>query len=309
MPGKKTKKDRKYPFVLKNVNPEKIMKRFGIEMVSNITIDNDITPVQATRIDDLSSCQSAPEVMSFLDEAKKMHKCVLSMIDFNTGKVINKTGKKYRCFWDRHDIPTNIKPIGCPLRYIPPRITKTYYSEISKSKYTIKEYITPARARKLFKKEMDIVDSDTDDASDDENDSDSDSESEIKNESEKPSKKGKKEKKEEIFMQENGYYLSDGVFCSFNCAMAYIASKKDDSMYYMSETLLLKAYNDAYPDQIPKISCAPHWKKLGVHGGELNSIVDYRKSFNKIEYENMGRINIIPEFKSVGVLFEEKLKF
>ena len=76
----------------------------------------------------------------------------------------------------------------------------------------------------------------------------------------------------------------------------------------MSEMLLLKMYNDIYPSAIPFIEEAPHWRKLQHYGGDLN-IDQFRSSFNKIEYKDHGMIFDIPKFKSLGCLFEEKLKF
>ena len=86
---------------------------------------------------------------------------------------------------------------------------------------------------------------------------------------------------------------------------ALILDNNNNSMYNMSKMLLLKIYNDIYPDINPFIEYAPHWRKLIVYGGDL-TIEKFRNSFNKIEYKNHGTIN--PRFKSLGVLFEEKLK-
>ena len=78
-------------------------------------------------------------------------------------------------------------------------------------------------------------------------------------------------------------------------------------MYNISEMLLLKMYNDIHQVQTPyNIEEAPHWRKLKEYGGDL-SIDEFRDSFNKIEYKNHGFI--VPKFKSLGILFEEKLKF
>ena len=67
--------------------------------------------------------------------------------------------------------------------------------------------------------------------------------------------------------------------------MAYITENKYNSLYNMSEMLLLKMYNDINPSTIPYIEDAPHWRKLQHYGGDLN-IDQFRSSFNKIEYKN-----------------------
>jgi hypothetical protein len=90
--------------------------------------------------------------------------------------------------------------------------------------------------------------------------------------------------------------------------MAYIEDNKHDSRYNLSEMLLLKMYHDIYPKKVAVIDEAPHWRKLKQCGGEL-TIKQFRDSFNKIEYKKHGYISGIPNFRSLGVLFEENLKF
>ena len=67
-------------------------------------------------------------------------------------------------------------------------------------------------------------------------------------------------------------------------------------------------YHDIYPSKVASIDEAPHWRKLKQCGGDL-TIEQFRDSFNKIEYQSHGFMSCIPKFKSIGVLFEEKLKF
>jgi hypothetical protein len=72
--------------------------------------------------------------LSYVDESRKMHHCLISSIHFNSGK-------KYCCFWDRHQFTTT--PIGCPVKYVPSVVSRTYFSEITKDKFTVKESIFP----------------------------------------------------------------------------------------------------------------------------------------------------------------------
>ena len=257
----------KYMFILKNVNTEIVDKRFGISIISNINSTVDKIPQKTTKISDLSINKKNSDVISFLDEAKKPHKCSISMIDFYTNNEFNNDRNKYDCFWCRNSIPNNIIAIGCPVKYIPSQAVKSYYSEISKDKYIIKENITN-------KRQVTIEDS---------NDT-------------------------RLDIIDRNYYITDGIFCSFNCCMAYITENKYNSLYNMSEMLLLKMYNDINPSTIPYIEDAPHWRKLKKYGGDL-TIEEFRSSFNKIEYKDHGIIFEIPRFKSLGHLFEEKLKF
>jgi hypothetical protein len=260
----KKKLEKKYTFILKNVNTEKVEQRFGIVIISNINVIPSKLPKNSTKISDLTLNKNQ-EVISFLDEAKKSHKCTVSMIDFNTNTELT-FDKNSCCFWDRNVIPKNIIPIGCPIKYIPSQAIKSYYSEISKDKYVIKENITFKRQNKI-ENVQDL----------------------------------------RLDINDRNYYITDGIFCSFNCCMAYISHNKKESIYNISEMLLLKMYTDIYPDHPPSIiEEAPHWRKLKEYGGDL-CIEDFRDSFNKIEYKNHGFI--VPKFKSLGILFEEKLKF
>ena len=256
--------EKKYMFNLKNVDTEEVDKRFGISIISNINILTDKLPENTTKISDLSLNKNIPEIISFIDEAKKNHKCSVSMIDFYSKNEFYGMSYLQDCFWCRNTIPKNVVAIGCPIKYVHSQIVKSYYSEISKDKYVIKENITKNKQKNIENSNIDI--------------------------------------------NNKNYYITDGIFCSFNCCMAYIKENKFNSLYNMSEMLLLKMYNDIHPSSIPCIEEAPHWRKLKQCGGDLN-IQQFRGSFNKIEYKEYGIIFVIPNFKSIGVLFEEKLKF
>jgi hypothetical protein len=260
---KKKGKSARYAFSLIGVNIDKVEQKYGISMVSNILEDEDV-PQNATRIEELVVAKRTPDVISFLDESKRLRKCTVSMIDFRTGKEILPTGNlKYKCFWDRNFIPGNVQAIGCPVKYNASRAVKTYYSEISKDKYSISEHVTNKRSEELQKR-----------------------------------------KDKRIVLQKKDYYETDGIFCSFNCCMAYIEENKRNPLYSRSESLLIKMYNDMNFEEVDEIVSAPDWRKLQEHGGDL-TIEQYRESFNKIEYKYHGLIKCV----SIGRLFEEKLKF
>jgi hypothetical protein len=190
------------------------------------------------------------------------------MIDFNNFNKIDENyfaKKNYKCFWDRNVIPKNIQPIGCPIKFIPDKIVKTYHSEISKEKYSITEYITCEKIKNL--------------------------------------------KMDNITVENKNYYLTDGIFCSFNCCIAYIQSfeNKKNPLYRFSENLLMKMYNEINPeDENMEIIPAPDWRMLTDFGGSL-SIEEFRESFNKIRYVYHG----IYEIKnlSIGNLYEDQIKF
>ena len=245
-------------FQLSNLDLDKIHKKYGIvidEKEENFTSNN------TTKLSELTTEKGTPEIISFLDEAKKTHHCQLSMIDFNSGMDISML--RYSCYWCRH--PFETMPIGCPIKYIPSQAIKHYYSQISRDYYTIKENITE-------KKHMSLKDNSS------------------------------------ISLDEGGYYETDGVFCSFNCCKAFIDDNKRNSLYSLSDTLLLKIYNKVMNSKNKLIYPAPHWRILEQYGGDLN-IIKFRESFNKIEYTYHGETRYVPKFSPISRLYEENIKF
>lgn len=256
---------KKYQFLLRGVSTDVIDKRFGLTTTS-ISDQNDTMPKNTTKISELSTSKNKDELISFIDESKKSHKCTVSMIDFDSGKERDtrcQGSQTYYCFWDKSPIPQSITPIGCPIKYMSSQIIKNYYSEISKDYYTIKENVTEKRLREIIS-----------------------------------------DKKHPFTVVNRNYYITDGVFCSFNCCMAYILSNKHDSMYSLSSMLLLKMYFDMFKVRCDTIEPAPMWRKLKMFGGDL-SLTEFRQSFNKVEYVCHGHVTC----KSIGTLYEEKLKF
>lgn len=261
-PEKVLKVSKRYNFSLKGVNIDKIDQKYGI--TSTAVSCDDTIPENTTKITDLEVIKKIPEVISFLDESKKIRKCTVSMIDFRSGSEFFRKANKpsYNCFWDKNALPENCSPIGCPIKYIASRATKSYISEISKERYSITEPITEKRRKEL-------------------------------------GKRGDKR----ISIEKKDYYETDGIFCSFNCCLAFIQDpeNKHNPLYRHSETLLLKMYMDFNGENPTSIIPAPSWRTLICFGGTL-TIEKYRESFNKIQYISHGMY-------SSGYLFEDKLKF
>ena len=263
-----TKKSR--IFHLKGIDVDKIDKKYDIKLVSNITSVDEFIPKNTTKLSELTD-KSCGEIVSFLDETKRLHKCSISMINFKSHEPLDDT-IIYNCYWDRH--PIENKPIGCPISYVSRNANKVYYSEISKETYSIKENITPSKLENL-----------------------------------KHTYCGSSTSK--LSISSKAYYQTDGIFCSFNCCMAFILDNKHNRIYDLSQMLLLKMYNDIVDSKVNDvvvIKPAPHWRLLTEYGGSL-SIKEFRGNFNKIEYENFGMIKNFPEFNPMGVLHEEKIKF
>lgn len=102
------------------------------------------------------------------------------------------------------------------------------------------------------------------------------------------------------------YYETDGVFCSFNCAKAYILDNKHKKLYDHSMILLYKMYNELHGTTDATIDTAPSWRLLKEYGGMLD-INAFRNSFNRIDYIDFGIIK--PKYRSIGTAYEERLKF
>ena len=128
-------KSKKCIFVLTSINITTINDKYNM----NISFEDEVQKLKTTKLTDLekNTINKNVEVFSFLDESKKTHKCIISMIDFKT--KLNAKELNYNCFWDRN--PIDGEPIGCPINYIPKQIQKTFFSHISKDTYFIRENV------------------------------------------------------------------------------------------------------------------------------------------------------------------------
>jgi hypothetical protein len=247
----------KYTFVLKNIDTDEIDRLYGLDTSTTFS-DIDIPPKNTTKISDLIQNKNQPQI-TFFDETRKSHKCILTMINFEKKSNITSC-EKYNCFWDRN--PFETIPMGCPLKYVPATATKKYHSEISKDIYTIRENITLVKASMIQDSGINI--------------------------------------------DANCYYETDGVFCSFNCVKAFILDNKHNKLYDHSMVLLHKMYNEMNGTSNATFDSAPSWRLLREYGGNMD-IHLFRNSFNRIDYVDFGVIK--PKYKSVGMAYEERLKF
>lgn len=266
-----TKKLGKHVFILKNIDHSYICKKFSINVLSNIDLIEEIQPEKTTKISELSE-NNIPQIVSFLSESKSIIKCNVIMYDISSKNL--EDIKNIDCYWCRYSFDTH--PIGCPIRYYSNNLVKTYYSEISKDKYTIKENITLKKS-KLFISDSKIL----------QNDKNLDDNNNIK-------------------LLKNDYYETDGIFCSFNCCKAFISDNKHKPMYDSSNRLLIQMYNQIFETKINIIKEADDWRLLKKAGGMI-SIEKYRDNFNHVNYEYHGYISDI--CKPIGHLWEEHIKF
>ena len=204
----------KYEITLKNIEVHEILHRFNME-------DNNSRPENTTQLDELLEDQ--PYTISFLDESKQNKTCMVLMVNRDRDICENKSD----CHWCHHSFES--LPIGCPIDYISDTIVKSYYSEISKDNYVIKEKVTSERS-KIVEKYIKI---------------------------------------DNYNITKKGYYVVDGCFCSFNCCKSYINEHSAETMYENSYMYLLKMYNSIFKTNIDEIKNAPDWRLLKKYGGVL----------------------------------------
>jgi hypothetical protein len=268
----------KFTFILAKINVEVVDTKYGFALLSNIDAESSATQVRETTL--ISELPSSGEGgncgYSFVDESKKNHRCVITMQDLVANERLP-VSTTVNCWWCRH--PFSSTPIGCPVSFVPGKVTKSYHSEITKDKYSITDNIT--RFRKSI---LDLL----------------------------------MKEHESVFDIRNNhdeYFIVDGVFCSFNCCMAYIRECYVQDSYNESEQLLYHLYSklfsedqdDSLDDVV--IKKAPHWRLLRAYGGPM-SIEDFRESFKTVEYVDVDdHIFRMPQCRVLGHVFQKKFRF
>ena len=163
------------------------------------------------------------------------------------------------------------QPIGCPTRFVSSQLCKRYVSEITKDPYLIKENLVSGKKAKMVEDKPDGI---------------------------------------TLTLVDKDYYETDGIFCSFNCCLAWTDDNKQNPLYAQSKELLFKLYTDTY-GRFPSddlMNKAPHWRLLRDYGGHL-TIDEFRASFNTVVYSSYNRVTTRPKMHTIGFLFEEKHKF
>lgn len=266
-----SEKKKKFNFIIKIKQNQLdiIDKKYGIIVSSNLHENNDPINNNITDLKELNY-EEINKNFSFYDESKKLHQSQFTMINHLNNNILpDKTDIK--CYWCRNNF--NYIPIGCPINYIPSKLIKKYYSEITKDKYIMRENISNNKIKDI-KKNIDIF--------------------------------GKNKK---LKISENNIYETDGIFCSFNCCLAYIKDNKHLPLYNKSENLLSQMFFKLFEDPNLKIIPAPPWKLLSEYGGNL-SIHEFREKFNKVDYQNINNyINKVPRLFPIGMLYEVNIKF
>lgn len=248
----------KREFVLKNVNINELNKKFGLLILGNIeestvapVIHSTPSSVATTQINDVLE----PEPMyavSFLDDKKNEVPCLVSMFEFVRRGELPSEANGVRCFWDQHEFSS--RPIGCPVQYVHSSIEKSYVSHITKDEYCIRENLTRQKLRQVTGQNQPTLNC-------------------------------------TIAPYLKCYYVVDGMFCSFNCVMAYIEANQRDPFYRDSEYLLRNMYRALTGKEMPILTTAPHWRLLKCYGGAM-SIDEFRRTFSGLRKEYTHRFTV-----------------
>ena len=104
---------------------------------------------------------------------------------------------------------------------------------------------------------------------------------------------------------DHGYYETEGSFCSFNCALAYINDTRVDTRN--SKNLLMKMHTEVFGYASAfTLHPSPSWKLLLEYGGFM-TIDDFKSSFQNHYYYIDRKIAIteVPKTHTIGHVYEE----
>ena len=141
----------KYTFILKGIDVDALNIKYELNISSNL-VNPPKEKTDITNITDLSIPDT--KHFSYLDEAKREHTCLVSMISVLARERLPNS-IDINCFWCRNKFET--MPIGCPLAFVNSQITKKYYSEITKDNYTIRENVSQSKIDEVNERDKNDV--------------------------------------------------------------------------------------------------------------------------------------------------------
>lgn len=98
-----------------------------------------------------------------------------------------------------------------------------------------------------------------------------------------------------------GEYLTEGVFCSFNCIKGYLQDHRLDDRYKDGPRLLSSMYVEITGNVVPvNIPPAPHKGIMIPYGGTMTE-EQYRESVGRVVFDSVGSISLQP----ISNLYEE----
>lgn len=194
-----------------------------------------------------------------------------TMTDYATqGTLPAKT--EILCFWCRHGVDHS--PIGCPIKWMNHIIEKNYKSSLTKDEYSMKENVSERKLQDMFKASIDpLVESVS---------------------------------KLSVVPHRKSYFQTDGIFCSFNCTLAFIMDNRHNPIYKESTSLLFHLYEKLIGPLEPSVILpAPHWRLLKTFGGPM-SIEEFRSKFNRVCYKYQFTIDTITVMKPLSTVYTSR---
>jgi hypothetical protein len=223
--------------------------------------------------DDVTELPVNP-VLNYHDSARRRKTGVITMVDLLGRTIPEQTS--VHCFWCRH--PFDTVPLGIPVKYIPSEAIKRYKSDAITRLTT--EPITESRKRclrdeygvnTLFTQDPDTFSFTT------------------------------------LFV-DNGYYLTDGMVCSFECMLAFIQNNDHDPLYSRSKMFAKRMIRQRF-GQDAQITPAGSWRLLKAYGGN-EDITSFREGFSTITYSDLRNpLYEHPLEKSIGWLHNREIRF
>jgi len=218
---------------------------------------------------------STETAIEYHDAARCRKTGVITMVDLLGQYLPDCTD--IHCFWCRH--PFETQPLGAPVKYMPSEAVKRYKSD-NITRLTI-ESVTESR-RRILRDEFSISTMFSQDSS---------------------------EFNHNTLLIENGYYITDGVFCSFNCMLAYIDSNRHDPLYSRSRMYANRMIRESLGRDHQPVNPAGSWRLLKVCGGHQD-ITEFRNEFTTVSYEDLRNpMYEHPVQKSLGWLHNREVRF
>lgn len=104
------------------------------------------------------------------------------------------------------------------------------------------------------------------------------------------------------------HYETDGVFCSYNCCLAFVEDNKENPLYSRSYDLVYHMYVTRQGSRGP-LYPAPHWRLLSVYGGTM-SIDEFRSSFTTNTFASQQiHLTCYPKMQPIGHIYEKNYIF
>ena len=260
----------KTTFVLKGINIDDIMSRYGFR--SEYTEPTE--EIHSMNIpNDVTELPELNVELEYCDSARSQKRGVISMVDY-LGNPLPEHTDKY-CFWCHH--PFDTPPLGVPVKYVPSEAIKRYKSD-NITRLAI-EFIDDHRRRQL-REEFEVSSLFT---------------------------QNPDELSHTTLIVENGFYLTDGIVCSFECMKAFIEANRHDTLYSRSAMYMRRMVRQKFGDI--QINAAGSYRLLKVYGGNLD-ISEFRQNFATLIYEDLHNpLYEHPVQKSIGWLHSQEVRF